>query len=179
MNQCPPLHRTPLPSLEIRKECLALVIRTAEEFNIPPAFITMNNGGRTLGCRGDVIGKARNKVKAAMITELGMRHWHVAFMMNCDMRRVRASELGIPVSCYRGRAKLFLGKRRYKFHPNLMIPIGDQFCWSACVPQIIEKPKPPLMRPLSARAINGLDEDGRKALARFLQDQANRLLAVA
>ena len=115
MATAPPLHRTPLPSLEIRQACLALVLAAAEEHGIPPVLITCD-------FRDARVSEVRRQVQAAMVVQLGLKQWIVAWMFSRDVRRVRSSSLGIPASNYRGREKL-VGKRCYPILPKLMMPV--------------------------------------------------------
>lgn len=170
------------PSLEIRKAALQIVLDAAARHGIAPVLITCHasgNGRPSSNSQSQLIANVRREVQGEMITRLGMAHHVVAWMFGRDIRRVRASVLGIPVSTYRGRQTL-VGKRRYKFHMNLMVPIGSQFCWKECLPQPVEKPRPvSLMKPLSAKAIRQLDDAGRAELLAFLADQARRVREVA
>lgn len=165
-----PIHRN-TPSLEIRKKCLDMVLKASEIHGIPAPVLVGRYGGPEAG-------KVRRSLQAAMVMELGMRRWQVAYMFNCDIRRCKSSVLGIPHSDYQGRGKLVKlpYKRRVSFSPTLLVPIGNQLFWSACVPAELPASRAtPTMRPLSDKAISRLDASGRAEVIRFLEAQMSRV----
>ncbi len=152
-----------------------MVIDASQTFGIPATLIVGHYGGAE-------VGKLRRKLQAAMVMELNMKRWEVAYMFNRDVRRCQSSVLGIPHSTYQGRGKLVkqIGKQKVHFSPNLMVPLGNQFIWNACLPGPVQSHRNQIpMKPISAKTIRGLDEAGRAELMAFLESQISRVRQVA
>lgn len=75
-----------MPSVTVRRECLALVIAAAKKYEIPPAYVTAH-------VRPVKAVAARREVMVQML-EMGLTRSQVAMAFGRDLRRVRASEIG-------------------------------------------------------------------------------------
>ena len=89
-----PLHPPPsqfppgYPDVETRRKCLALVIATAEKYDIPPCHITAH-------VRCQTADKARREVWAVMYRDLGIKRRWIAIAFGRSLRRVRRSVIGV------------------------------------------------------------------------------------
>ena len=165
-----PIHRK--MTKQLARECRALVYRMAEEYSVPPAFITAHVRSRTAD-------RARLEVWRVMIDEMGMTRQLVADSFGRDRRRIRASVLErstliLPTAA----APKANPKSRAKPRPLAPFqPVGNQLVWCFAVPLeigpvgTIER----FMKAVPSKVKETLENEERKRLVRFYEREARML----
>lgn len=77
-----------MPPLSVRRRCLRFLLKTAERYDIPPAWIPAH-------VRTHAAIAARREVMLYMLS-IGLTRSQLALAFGRDLRRVRASVIGSP-----------------------------------------------------------------------------------
>lgn len=86
VTQPPPY--TKMPSDEVRADCRSFLLWVAQKYDVPPAFIVAH-------IRQVKVIKARREVMRKML-DWGLSRSQIALAFGRDLRRVRASVIGVP-----------------------------------------------------------------------------------